>query len=214
MSKKHRISWSNKAIDLAVVFIGVTIAFGFNKCQVSSDNDEVRKKYLISLKTDLAKDLAILEEDLAHLDTLEFKIRNVMTFSERSIPEDSVVYYVSGIVTQTSLHPNNFTFVSMVNSGQLTNFDDVEFVRNLTELYNGHYEAVRVLDQVGLTNLQNNIIPRMVSGEFTDDYFKSTSFSALTKVVSTINEQKKYRYQNAVKHVKELIKVIDRKIAR
>lgn len=214
MSKKHRISWLNKAIDLVVVIIGVTIAFGFNKCQVSNDNYEIRKKYLISLKTDLEKDLVILEEDMAHLDTMHFKINNAMTLGQRNIPDDSVEYYISGIVMQTTLHPNNYTFVSMVNSGPLTNFEDVDFARNLTELYNGYYETIRVLDHVGLTNLQNNIIPRMVSGEFTDDFFKSASFSALTKVVSSINSQKRDRYRKARIHVKELIKVIDGKAAR
>lgn len=59
---RSKISWSEKIVDLAVVIIGISIAFGVDNCSRGQQNDETRSRYLRSLLIDLSKNSKDLEE--------------------------------------------------------------------------------------------------------------------------------------------------------
>lgn len=49
---KQKISWENHLVGLAVVFIGVTVAFGLNNWRQSRTDRQLEAKYIASLQTD------------------------------------------------------------------------------------------------------------------------------------------------------------------
>lgn len=209
--EKREISWKNKLIDLVVVFIGVSIAFALNNWQQNKNSNVLHQKYLVSLRGDLIKDQGVIQNDLKRLDTISFKIERLIAYSSgTNISGDSLGYYISGILTQTIFRPNNHTFQSIINSGDITNFGDVNFVKGLGELYNGVYQDIKEHDQIGVANLKDHVISRVVTiGSFDDNYLKSLPFKGLLGVFQSLNEKKRILYLEAQQQTNALLKLID-----
>lgn len=209
--EKREISWKNKLIDLVVVFIGVSVAFALNNWQQNKNSIVLHQKYLVSLRGDLIKDQGVIQNDLKRLDTISFKVKRLIAYSSgTSISGDSLGYYINGILTQTIFRPNNHTFQSIINSGDITNFGDVNFVKGLGELYNGVYQDIKEHDQIGVANLKDHVISRVVTiGSFDDNYLKSLPFKGLLGVIQSLNEKKRILYHEAEQQSATLLKLID-----
>lgn len=211
---KEAIQWRNQIVNLFSVFIGVYIAFALNKYQANNDQAKLQKQYLTSLKNDLVKDLDLIKTDIKQLDTLNYKNARLIEYSQdRLESSDSLNYFITGIMSQTIFHPNNFTFLSLLHSGDLTYFADVDFIRDLTELYNGQYASIKELDDIGVKGMQDQIVPLLIRGAgLTDKTMKGSSFTNLVTVFKGWNNQKISIYIKAKDLIERILQEIDRKL--
>ncbi len=209
-----RIDWVNKFVDLIGVFAGVTIAFALTNWQEGRKSEVLHRQYLVALQSDLRRDLVNIGNDLITLDTLAIKNAGCMAYAKgRKIPSDSIEYFLSGVMVQTVFHPNIAAFESIIAAGDLAEFTDVSFVTNLTELYHGEYANIKELDQIGLNNLQDRVIARMLEEEsFEEKYLRSKSFHNLAFLIDGINQQKKRACLDAKGLAEKIIAVIDNKL--
>ena len=68
--KQHlrAVAWLDKLVDLLVVILGISIAFGINNWADGRKNERKKQRYLVSLKSDLQKDSVDLNSNLERLE--------------------------------------------------------------------------------------------------------------------------------------------------
>jgi len=213
--KPEGIGWRNKFVDLIVVVAGIYIAFALNNWQEDKRKETLQKQYLTSLRDDLVKDQKIVDDDLVALLRQTEKTKKLSAYAlGATYSKDSLYHYLTGILSVTTFYPNNYTFQSIIHSGDLTHFTDVEFIRALTELYNGTYMTMKEIDRIQLDSFQEHIVGRIVAGlPYDDKYLHSESFKGLVGTVQSFNEQKIKLHQDAKESIRKLLEQVNGRIS-
>lgn len=150
------------AIELAIVIVGVTIAFWLNTLAEDAKEQANLGNYYLELQSDLNADrrelLSCVKTNRAKRDSMYKAIRLYF----KDAPEaDSVKYYSMMVGNYNFFHPTDITYVTMVNSGDLKLINDLELKRNLVALYD-QYEDIVMLQENHLQALDENYFPRFV----------------------------------------------------
>jgi hypothetical protein len=210
--KKEKIQWKNQFINLLTVIIGVYIAFSLNDWGVSKSVKQKRVEAILSLKDELLKDKEELNKGLKEIDTLTMKIRGLFRHAEMdSSAADSVNYFIGGILTQQVFNPSNFTFQSLINSGDMGGLSDITFRKDILELYNGHYKTIEDLDEIGMRNFQEYIIAAIIEqgGRFDDAFIRSTSFKATIGVIQDLLRGRRKAYEESLRLIDKIVNQIE-----
>lgn len=203
----HKISWPNKLIDLIVVIAGVTIAFALTNWQQGSQAEAKQHRYLTLLRNDLVKDRDVLVEDMKGLREQIHKCNRLLALTKEKDPKpDSLNYLLTGIMSQATFSPNNFTFQAIGQSGDISGIDDVDLMRELSELYLGTYPSIKEVERIALNSFEEHIVGRIVSGKgFGPKEIKEPGFDGLVSVLNGLNGQRLSRYEQAVKQINLLL---------
>ena len=93
--KKHGINWKNSLVELAVVFIGITLAFMLNNWREASNNREYEEKYLQNFSSfvEQNKNYEIyISKDSRHIfefvDQQEDLFKAISNYLNRHYPEN------------------------------------------------------------------------------------------------------------------------------
>lgn len=192
--------------------IGVYIAFALNDCQINKLQEIRRKESISSMKEDLLKDKVELEKGLRIIDTLSYKINGVFRFiNNDTSASDSLTYFVTGLQSQPTFYPTNFTFQSLVSSGDMGGINDLSFRKDLLELYNGHYTTIKELDEIGLKNFQDLIIPALIEqgGQFDARLMKTQSFAAMAGITQSLLISRKKAYRESSQLIDKILNQIE-----
>ena len=162
MSKKKGIDWKTHFIELLVVIIGISIAFALEGWASDRKEQKLETNYLNSLKADLEKDKADLQ---AIIDSTNVIIRHtgeVFQFIYSRQPH--TVYrrhHITSGYLASYFYPKNGTYVSLINSGDISVVRSFELKAALSDLYNIDYKEVARIDNV-IRNLVDNTIQPFV----------------------------------------------------
>jgi hypothetical protein len=190
----------------------VYIAFALTDWQATNSQKAKKRESVSSLKDELLKDRAELTDGIKEIETLTFKIRGLFRYiSKDASAGDSVDYFLSGILSQQTFNPTNFTFQSLINSGDMGGFTDISFRKDLIELYNGHYNTIKDLDEIGLRNFQEHIIATIIQrgGRFEDEFLRSPSFAALAGVIQDLLNSRKKSYEKSLELIDRILAQIE-----
>lgn len=210
---RERIHWKNHLVTLVGTILGVYIAFALSDWQSARARQQRQQESIRSLQEELRKDQVALEEGLKETDTLVRKITGLLRYNAGDIPHsDSVGYFLQGILQQPTFYPNNFTFQSLVNSGEMGSLIDVSFRRNILELYNGHYATIKELDAIGMKNFQDHVIATVIAqgGRFEDEFLKSGSFAAMAGVIQDLLKGRREAYKDSLELINEVLNQIEK----
>jgi hypothetical protein len=210
---REKIQWKNKFANLVAVILGVYIAFALNDWQVNKSLSKIRHEAILSLKDELLKDKEELTKGLGEIDTLTLKIKGLFRYSEMdSTAADSMNYFMGGILTQQVFNPNNFTFQSLINTGDMGGLSDITFRRDILELYNGHYNTIKDLDEIGMKNFQEYIIAAVVQqgGRFDDAFIRSPSFKATIGVIQDLLNSRRKAYKASLEVIEKIVAQIEK----
>jgi hypothetical protein len=209
---REKIQWKNQLVNLLAIVIGVYIAFALTDWQATRSQKAKKREYIASLKEELLKDREELENGVKEIDTLTYKIRGLFRYiNQDEHAADSGNYFLSGILSQPTFNPTNFTFQSLVNSGDMGGFTDISFKKDLIELYNGDYNTIKDLDEIGLKNFQEHVISTLIQrgGRFEDDYIRSPSFAALAGVIQDLLNSRKRAYEKSLQLIDKILAQIE-----
>lgn len=162
MSKKT-INFRTHFIELLVVIIGISIAFMLEGWSNERKQDKLEKNYLSSLKADLEKDKRDLQGIIDSTNVIVGHIGEVFQFmfSQRPV-EDYRRHHITSSYLATYFYPQNGTYVSLINSGDISVVESFELKAALSDLYNIDYREIERIDNV-VRNLVDNIIqPYMI----------------------------------------------------
>jgi hypothetical protein len=210
---REKIQWKNQFVNLVAVILGVYIAFALNDWQVNKSLSKKRHEAILSLKDELLKDKEELTKGLGEIDTLTLKIKGLFRYSEMdSTAADSMNYFMGGILTQQVFNPNNFTFQSLINTGDMGGLSDITFRRDILELYNGHYNTIKDLDGIGMKNFQEYIIAAVVQqgGRFDDAFIRSPSFKATIGVIQDLLNSRRKAYKASLELIEKIVAQIEK----
>lgn len=151
-----KIDWKDKSIELVVVFIGIYAAFLLNNWQQNQHDAQLERKYLHSLKAEVAEDFRNLQDVLAanehKLNQFNQQIRKIQT---KTLPEESAMVLLGDILSNLVFHPRATTYESIKYSGNL----------NLIRRYELREKIVAYYESFGDYKLQQQL-----SVDFTYDY--------------------------------------------
>ncbi len=150
-------------LEILVVIIGITAAFALDRWSSNNKENTLEKNYKSSLVADLDKDIKDLQMVIDSTNTILKNIGEVFQFNYTNA---SVESYKRRHVVSTYLasyfYPQNGTYVSLINSGDIAVIKDFELKKELSDLYNVKYKEIERIDQV-IKNLVDNMIqPYMI----------------------------------------------------
>jgi hypothetical protein len=118
--------------NLFLFIIGITIAFSLNRWAENSQDRKLRKQYTTSLITDLDAEIKQLEENIA-------AFRNRLGATDRILPilygapgpRDSVPNTIYQLASGISYNPQDITYQTLVNTGDLSLFGSLDLQKRL-----------------------------------------------------------------------------------
>ncbi|WP_323756594.1 DUF6090 family protein [Roseivirga sp.] len=160
---KSKINWLNHFIELLVVVIGISIAFGMENWAEKRRDREAQINYLTSLKDDITNDNTELNRILDSSQVLNGNIDFLMRYVYASGPLEDLKY---GHITSTYAAPyfnaKDGTYHSLVNSGSLDMISNYELRASITDLYNFHYDEISKADDFIHDLVNGQIYPYMI----------------------------------------------------
>ncbi len=157
-----KINWHATLVELAVVVIGITLAFIINRTYEDYKNRQQEAEYLQSLRDDLTTDIHELDSLRTYLE----KQKNTLTrFSERlfdgdKISPDSLRSYVLAMTRLYLFTPQRTTFFALKSSGDLNLIRDYTLRHDIFKYYQ-ELEGLEYLHRI-INNYFNTYIISMV----------------------------------------------------
>lgn len=125
--------------EILIVIIGISLAFGMNKCGEQKTNQTLKIQYLENLKQDINADKEQLNNNLTAIEEkigTSQDILGKMTNNEPLNPR--LIYQIASI---TNFTPSDFTYQALVNSGDLKLINDLELKKAIEK----HYASYNVI---------------------------------------------------------------------
>lgn len=139
----QNIHWSDKLIDILVVVLGITIAFGLNNWNEHRQNAKLEQKYLKSLREDLVKDSVNLQGGFIYMDKISFSINRIFRLGENK-DSDSISYYFQALGDDYLIfRPEDYTYDALRQTGDINIIQRDTIVKTLSQLYDT-YELFQI----------------------------------------------------------------------
>ena len=127
---------TNKAFDLLIVVVGVTIAFQLGSLKESRDEKKLEKFYMESLLNDLNQDLLQYDENLKELLTDHQDVYScVERMEEKEDVRDSLGLVVFNILSYETFEGNRNTYSTILSSNGLSIIQDPLIRNSMLEYY-------------------------------------------------------------------------------
>lgn len=182
-------------IEFVIVLLGITIAFWLSNLGEERKERELEEAYTKDLNTDLIKDQKALIYSIKQNEEKFEVLKQAYIYFSKSktkAPIDSLIGYAQTVGNYFHFTPNDYTYLSLQQSGDFKIIQDRSLKKSMIELY-GLYglinsEQVNVIDA-----LDRNYFPvltskyDMITGQVVDpNYFESAEFR--NTIMFSINE--------------------------
>jgi len=138
------INWRYTLGEIAIVIIGITIAFSLNRWAENSQDRKLRKQYTSSLITDLDTEITQLE---ANIRTFKGRLgaidRILPVLYGAPGPRDSVLTTIYTLASGVSYNPQDITYQTLVNTGDLSLFGSLDLPRRLQKHHADQLELLK-----------------------------------------------------------------------
>ena len=177
------INWAEKLAEIAVVVIGISLAFFVDRSYEAFKNRQTVEMYLKSLHQDVQSDLQQLDSLLLLLSKKDQKLQwMVDAWTEQWFNDDSLMLAINLVSNLNFFEMQVTTFRSLQSSGEINLLRDFRLRRSLFDYYR-QGEGLKILHQM-LQNFFNRfIIPLLLekvdmrNGKILDQrFFKSAKF--------------------------------------
>jgi acetyltransferase-like isoleucine patch superfamily enzyme len=149
MENRNGIQWKelfvNKAFDLVMVILGVSIAFQLNNWKMNSDQKSLEKFYKESLLVDVNSDIEEINSIMDEISGDQVTVENYLEKMD-NLPADSLLDPLQAILTFETFTGNRNTYETLVAIG-LNTFTDREVIDKLTDYYSS-YTSIRRFESV------------------------------------------------------------------
>ncbi|MEM8969626.1 MAG: DUF6090 family protein [Bacteroidota bacterium] len=154
------VHWGDKLIDILVVVLGITIAFGLNNWRENRQNAKLEQRYLKNLKEDLVKDTLQMINIKRDLRGTSFAVACIKRISPEIENADSVAIYLDDVFSLNYFifFPEDYTYETLQQSGDISIIQSDSIRQVLSQLYD-NYEYMRLLYEYALNTLSDEISP-------------------------------------------------------
>ena len=221
---KQKISWRNHLIELIVVIVGITIAFTLDGWSEERDERALEVEYLNSLKSDLLNDQNDMEIVLdSSQEISRIIVETFQLIYTNADVNNFKIYHITSTYTAPYFYPNNGTYFSLVNSGDLNILGDFELKTGLTQLYNVQLKELERVDVFIKDLVRDLIYPYMLKNITFDARGEGIVDAKPLKVNESINMLGSYMnflgarrkvYSDIMNQFDQLISKIDEQLVR
>jgi len=157
-------NWKDHLINFIVVIVGVTIAFQLSNRKEKSDQRQLERNSLESIVLDLDDDIYHLEQSTDTIKILKSRLEYfVANLYQKKVNRDSLIDLISIQYVQSPFIPRDNTYQSLLTSGKLDVIDDFELRKQLTQLYHGYYQSIKLIDQLSAQQKNELILPYLMT---------------------------------------------------
>ncbi len=179
----HSINWFEKAIEILVVVIGISLAFVVDRSYENYKNERMAQLYLDGLYDDLNADLTQVDSLLNILKNQEKQLARFVNYLPVSrMSADSMVLYLNALSKLNLFEIRESSFKALQSSGQVNLISDFALRQQLFAYYHKS-EELKVFQQILREYFNRFIIPvllenlDMSKGKILDrKFFKSVKF--------------------------------------
>jgi len=133
------IKWKYAIGEVIIVILGLSIAFSINRWWESHKNDESRREYLESLISDLGHEEEHLQENVAMFNQKINLVRHIYPyFGGLQDGRDTIARQVFELAAAVHFHHHEIGYKTLLNSGDLSLFEDFELRKALEDHYSNH----------------------------------------------------------------------------
>lgn len=154
--------------DLILLVLGIYLALWMENKVQSWNDDEKQREYMYRLSLDLASDEKQIETMLPELETKINRLQQAIGFLQRpdldvSMPDvqEQAVEIAGAVSNYYFFAPQDFTFLSMRESGDFKLLSDDEIKTELLKL-NNRYAVIEVLQNNYMQGLDDEFMPLWV----------------------------------------------------
>ncbi len=154
--------WYSYIIDLVIVIVGVSAAFWLSQVADDRKEDKIRKNYLSSIKADLQRDLNLLDYCIEFNEKkIESTYEKAKLFANADDHAEEIFKGAIEIGNYQYFTPEDFTYQSMIASGDFKLIDNQEIKNRLIRLHS-QYQFIQQL-QINFTQaLDDNYFPFLI----------------------------------------------------
>lgn len=204
----------NILIEFLIVLLGITIAFWLSNLGEERKERILEQAYLQDLNTDLLQDQKALQYSIKENEQKFETLKQAYLYfgqSEVKVPIDSLIGFAQTVGNYFHFTPNDYTYLSLQQSGDFKILLDRNLKKSLIELY-GLYGLINT-EQVNVIDaLDNNYFPilmrkyDMITGNVVEpEYFESAEFrNTIMFNLNEINTLVSF-YKRALEKVNKLI---------
>jgi hypothetical protein len=213
---KSKIKWKEYLIELLVVIIGITIAFGIENYAA---NQKQRSEELLHLKgivDDLETDLRIFEEFMGYNETtLKYVQRLNSLILNRQVNHDSLNFLLIRAGWISNYEPRNISYNSLRTSGGLDKLRSFELRKQIVYHYEHKMKNVYFQNEIHSNYLHEYITPiQLKYSDFTSregvnrDFFQQRENKNVFAGLEGQLSNKVDNYQEAVEDTREILNMV------
>lgn len=175
-----KINWQYALGEVIIVSIGITIAFALNNWKENRNNQKIKQQYLSSLKIDIQKEIKQLEGLQQSFRQKMKLIGQVMkTLNNKDASRDSTLLHIYKIAQLKSFIPENTTYQTLINSGDMKLINDLTLRRKIEEHYALHQVILK--DYTRLEKIYNKYLGDYFIFEINYEKIRQKDWSFLDK---------------------------------
>lgn len=173
-------------IEFILVIVGISIAFWLSEKAEDNKKDKLEVQYLEDLKEDLQSDIDLIEYLTSLNQSKTVELNKALTYlagQPSELTKDSIPAYAIAIGNLNLFYPNNFTYISLKQSGDFKIIKNHDVRKLLVRLYSSYESLER--EQSNLVNaLDDHFFPEyfrnyeLLTGKIINQaYFESAHLS-------------------------------------
>ncbi|MFD0863739.1 DUF6090 family protein [Sungkyunkwania multivorans] len=174
-----KINWRYALGEILIVIIGISIAFSLNKCSEDKKDAALRNNYIKNLRSDIAADRQNLQENITALEKFQQTSREITPhLTTNSNQKMGILGKIFEVSQSIEFLPQDFTFQTLVNSGDFKLIGDFELKTDIQKYYS--YDIPEILraykrqetihkEYLGRYYIYNADFDKMSKGEFPFD---------------------------------------------
>lgn len=150
IKKDMGINWRdlfvNKAFDLVMLILGLTIAFQLENWRADSEQQSKERFYKENLLSDVKADIVEMNAIITELKRDRAAVEAYLPVMDK-LPADSLLKPLMAIITLETFSPSDNTYSTLIASTGLNAFEDRDLIDKLTEYY-ASYTSIRRFESV------------------------------------------------------------------
>jgi hypothetical protein len=214
------IKWLNLLLELIVVIFGVTIAFSLDNWKESRKAGNAERQYLLSFKSDLEKDIFVLD---SLTDTLSIQKNNceqlIQCIYRNDFSNKNLLQYSISLFFVTNFTPHSATYKSLTSSGQMQLITDFELRKELVDHYDITYAFLALLDELNQDQVYQYKMPFLHDniqyiggGILNTDVMKTSKYVNITMSTFYFLGRKIDEYTRAEESAQKLVEALNEKL--
>ena len=134
-----KLNWKYAIGEILIVIIGITLAFSLNNWKENRIDKNQKKQYLDNLVIDIKQEIEQLNKNQEEVNVKLQQIKTIKPFLGNKQPgRDTIVRKVFDLARMVNFYPENTTYQTLINSGDMKLIDNFVLRRGLEEHYALH----------------------------------------------------------------------------